>query len=506
MYIRASKGAIAGVVLCLVLLPFLLIASASAEDATIDYAAMAKTRWVHPADRPPFSYHQWLSAHPVVESFTAQPVQLSPQSTGPADGSDILICVNQSLYPQIQTSLDQYTADLTAEGYTVTAYTTEGGTPEDFRSFLQGQYGAGMDGCLLIGDLPVPWFEAYWPDDSTYEEFPCDLYYMDINGIFLDTDFNGRYDSHTGNVTPEIWLGRLTASPLTMDGANEVTLLENYFTKNHLYRTGEMPLNQRALVYIDDDWVPWSTTWDENVGEAYDDRVFYNDEWMTFDAHYKARLPESYEFIQVCVHSWPGGHAFHRPGDLWGYAYNTEIVQIDPVAYFYNLFACSNSRYVETDYMGGWYIFCDSYGLASLGSTKSGSMLVFEEFYGPFGEGKTIGASFRLWFAALAANGFDAWEINWHYGMTLCGDPTLRSFDCTGFCDLDANGELNPLDVSYLVNYVYKDLDARAVMDRCPRENGDWDCDGQVNPVDVSFYVNFVFKSLGDGPCDPCSP
>jgi hypothetical protein len=28
-----------------------------------------------------------------------------------------------------------------------------------------------------------------------------------------------------------------------------------------------------------------------------------------------------------------------------------------PEAYFYNLFACSNARFTETDYMAGWYMF-----------------------------------------------------------------------------------------------------------------------------------------------------
>lgn len=482
------------------------LADATAAGSSTDYAGMAKTRWIHPEGRLPITYEQWRADRPATGNFVVEPARKDAPAKLAADPAICCVAVNSSLYPLIQSSLDQYVIDLTNDGYDVEVYTTSGGTPEDFRGFLQGRYAAGLVGCVLIGDLPVPWYEAYWPDDGTHEEFPCDLFYMDMDGVFTDSDADGLYDSHTGNVTPEIWVGRLTASPLTLGGANEVSLLENYFVKNHLYRTGNMPLPQRALVYIDDDWVPWSVEWDMNVGEAYADRVFHNEEWTTFDGHYEARLPENYEFIQVCVHSWPEGHGFHRPGDLWGYTFNSEVLLIDPVAHFYNLFACSNSRYVEYDYMGGWYIFCDSYGLASLGSTKSGSMLVFDEFYRPFGEGETIGAAFRDWFAALASDGFDVWEVNWHYGMTLCGDPTLRSFDCTGFCDLDLNGKINPVDVAFLVNHVYKQLDGRAVIEPCPRDNGDWDCNGAVDPIDVAYYVNFVYKSTGSGPCDPCAP
>jgi hypothetical protein len=98
---------------------------------------------------------------------------------------------------------------------------------------------------------------------------------------------------------------------------------------------------------------------------------------------------------------------------------------IEPVAHFYNLFACSNARYVETDYMAGWYIFLQDYGLGAIGSTKTGSMLSFEDFYRPFGQGRTIGVAFQQWFVDRASGGFEDWAISWFYGMTLHGDPTL---------------------------------------------------------------------------------
>jgi len=83
--------------------------------------------------------------------------------------------------------------------------------------------------------------------------------------------------------------------------------------------------------------------------------------------------------------------------------------------------------YVDNDYMGGWYIFCQSYGLVSIGSTKTGAMLNFDYFYYPFGNCATIGESFRDWFSAIASGGFTQDETCWHYGMTLLGDPTLRA-------------------------------------------------------------------------------
>jgi hypothetical protein len=71
---------------------------------------------------------------------------------------------------------------------------------------------------------------------------------------------------------------------------------------------------------------------------------------------------------------------------------------------------------------------------------------------------------------------------------------------------MDQNGTFDPLDVSYIVNYVYLSLDARPVLPLCPAENGDWDCSGgSPDPVDVAYYVAFVYKQSGVGPCDPCA-
>jgi len=78
--------------------------------------------------------------------------------------------------------------------------------------------------------------------------------------------------------------------------------------------------------------------------------------------------------------------------------------------------------------------------------------------------------------------------------------------DCDGFCDLDLNGLITPLDVMIIVNYVYRAFDSRSPLPDCPLENGDWDCVNSVTPLDVALYANYVYRTLGTGPCDPCEP
>jgi hypothetical protein len=77
--------------------------------------------------------------------------------------------------------------------------------------------------------------------------------------------------------------------------------------------------------------------------------------------------------------------------------------------------------------------------------------------------------------------------------------------DCPGFCDLNLDNSLDPVDVSYIVNYVYLSRDARAPLFGCPLENGDWDGNGDVSPLDVTYYINYVYLGFGTGPGNPCA-
>ncbi len=386
---------------------------------SIDGPGVKKTEWISPDGSQPINYSEWKSNQQPEKNLEVNQVLTSQPASKAIDRTGFCIIVESEIFPDISASLDQYIYDLTGEGYSVELYLSSYGSPQELRSFLIDRYANGLQGCLFVGDLPVAWYET--PD----EQFPIDYFYMDMDGIFTDTDLDGMYDTHSGNVAPEIWMGRLTASPLGSP-AEEITLLNNYFDKNHRYRTGQFERNNRSLVYIDDDWAP-GNGWNQNTGLSYATRSFVRDRWETWGPDYMERITQDYEFVFVCVHSWSGGHAFKNPLDEWSWIYVNDIVTARPMAHFYNLFACSNSRYTEADYCGGWYIFGDDYGLGSIGSAKTGSMLYFDDFYKPFGEGLSIGQSFADWFTAQADGGFYQWEVDWYYGMSLCGDPTLTS-------------------------------------------------------------------------------
>ncbi len=90
------------------------------------------------------------------------------------------------------------------------------------------------------------------------------------------------------------------------------------------------------------------------------------------------------------------------------------------------------------------------------------------------------------------------------YDADGLGNP-CDDCDCTYHCDLDLNGSFDPLDVAYIVAFVYGGVDARQPLKTyCPTEQGDWDGFAGINPVDVSWYVNFVFRQLHIPPMDAC--
>ena len=75
---------------------------------------------------------------------------------------------------------------------------------------------------------------------------------------------------------------------------------------------------------------------------------------------------------------------------------------------------------------------------------------------------------------------------------------------CGGKGDVNNDSGTDPLDVTYLVNFVYLSLDALAERPDCPYPKGDMNCDDSADPLDVTYLVNYVYLSQ-DALCDGCS-
>ncbi len=77
--------------------------------------------------------------------------------------------------------------------------------------------------------------------------------------------------------------------------------------------------------------------------------------------------------------------------------------------------------------------------------------------------------------------------------------------DCLLKGDVNNDESTDPLDVTYLVSYVYLSQDALAERPDCPYPKGDVNCDESADPLDVTYLVNYVYLSQ-DALCDGCAP
>jgi len=382
------------------------------------------------------SYSEWRVKNPLRQTHFNEENRniLNQRNEG------FLIIVNSDLYDSIEQSLVVYQQDLIAEGFNTFVLEFDGSTIEDMKQQIILYYQTeNIVNAVLIGDLPVAWFELLddWngngiqDNEEEWVEFPCDLYFTDVDGNWDDTDENEVFDLHEGDVHPEIGMGRIVTNNLDMLNISESELINNYFQRNHLFRTGLILSNDTSLAYVDDDWAIMGNLFKQSMEQAYSSVELVNGREDTIaDDYLTNRLVSNYELIQVHAHSGPNSHYFYyNSGNEYQRIYNYDIVPNIPTAHFYNLFACSNSRFTVSNNMGSLYLYGNEHGLATIGSTKAGGMLSFALFYQPFSDDKTIGESLRLWWENRVDSGHNqTWERAWFYGMIIQGDPSLKRY------------------------------------------------------------------------------
>ena len=337
----------------------------------------------------------------------------------------VIVFVEYDLVSELTGELNLYNQTLTNVGYNSVIYQVSGVEPQDLKDIIKTYWQSefNVTGAVLIGDLPAEWFhhenDFYGPS-----EFPCDLFLMDLDGNWTDTDDDNMYDLHidgAGDTAPEIYLGRIDAS--NMPG-NEITILKKYFEKVYNFWSGTTNQTKYGLTYTDQDWAGYPEfRYDLQYAYGNYQAIWYPD--VERDDYLNNRIPGAYEFIQLSCHSSYEGHAF----TIGGWATSDDIRNAPPQALFYNLFCCSSLRFTESNCLGYAYILdTDTPSLTVVGSAKTGSMLDFRYFYEPIGNGSSFGTAFRKWFEYEYPYGDESGgynDISWFYGMTILGDPTI---------------------------------------------------------------------------------
>lgn len=342
-----------------------------------------------------------------------------------------VVIVDSSIYNGIKTSLDQYAIDVEDTGFSVNITETNllsDKTSSGLREYLKQTRDQNLVGAFLVGDVSEAYFEV------GNHTFPTDVYYMDLDGAWFDLDSDGIYDARGGDLSPEIWVGRLRTS--TIDG-DEVSLVNNYFRKNHLYRTGLLTIPWwRSLIYIDDQGVFYTREAEDPLSYLSTDRTLVADPRMTNTTDYKNRLKDAqgYQWLYVMSHGQFSSHSFYVPRngtpEFEGTIYSSDYRTIDPRIFFYQFITCSAARYTEENYLAGSAVSTTTWGLAAIGSTDDIYTFSFADFYRALSEGKNLGTAFKLWLSRAIQGHKMHYVSEPRYqilfnAMTLIGDPTL---------------------------------------------------------------------------------
>lgn len=342
----------------------------------------------------------------------------------------ILVLVNSSIYDSIKQNIVQYSIDIHyAHTIGVDVEVCTNGSYIDIKNLIL-TYESGLIGVVLIGNIDVAYYEtANDHNKYGYKSWPCDLFYMDLDGNWLDNDGNGIFDAHTGNVQPEIFVGRISASNMG-NLISEITGLKYFFNKDHQYWIGNLQFNHQALAYNNKDWQSisyFSSGINQLFGEEDADVcncVSCTD--FSKDDYVDKNISGTYEFIQLAAHSSPLLHQFDCTSYEYLYANNLHNIPNDALGY--NLFCCSACNWKSAGangYIGGAYLFNSPTTLFVVGSTKTGSLLSFNNFYIPLGNNDCVGESLKKWWVNTYGNTHNSTQIYWHYGLSILGDPMV---------------------------------------------------------------------------------
>lgn len=397
----------------------------------------------------------------------------------------ILVLIEKNISNKISEELNTYKNDLINEGFEVTFNYTDiskESDPIEIKEIIKKEFSKQKNiiGSVFIGNIQAPLFnnikdqgDAYW------HNYLADFYYMDLDGIWIDSDNNGILDEHidtenklwnkikrklglSDNRKPEIWVSRIRADKLTSIG-EEAELIKNYLTKNHDYRNNKIILPPKRAFSISagvnfekSDWGAYP----EKIYKNIDKEVYHNK--LGFSLRRFLSSKDGYEWGVINVFSGPRIHHFsHFFDEIDKELWNTkegrkkiadysdvisdsndisweDIKTIQPKVLFYHLVTSETGRHDNENYLGGMYIF-SGLGLVAIAGTQHSGSVGMPILYDKLSHGFTFGDSWRQTLDWLVEHSEDQIRIAYYpnseliinagksnYKAVLLGDGTLK--------------------------------------------------------------------------------
>ncbi len=339
---------------------------------------------------------------------------------GSQSGGNVLLLIEAAIAGSLQSEIQTYREDIQTEfGYqTIIKLVKPSDTVLLLKQYVLDEYQKGtLKGVLIVGNVPTAYFYNPSEDDSTAEGMSLgDSIYQDtLNACVYSTSKNAFSFEDTRCQMPysmirKYWVGRLTPNSSTHDS---VTLLKDYFRRNHAYRTGAYAYEKNVLIY---------TPIFLEQPDALAEKTTSVKDFSNFNEY----APHQIRFVELDANSdeeyLEEGHARHKYESLFYNGHGSPVFHernltpntIGSMSVFFAQFlSCSVGRFTTRDYMAGQYIFSDS--LVAIAP----SVPVFA----------TQGQAPRDINSVLAA-GLPIFEalniVGTSVGVNLLGDPTLR--------------------------------------------------------------------------------
>jgi hypothetical protein len=350
----------------------------------------------------------------------------------------ILLFVDTATYQQLDSRLIRYAADVKTDiGANVTIINGTWSSPEQIRSIIETYYAKGnLLGSVLVGNIPFIYMES---GGST---FLSDWYYESLNSTFVPVGNSGDVFSVVGSNAYTnrrvVWSSRILPPASGQEG---ITLLENYFDKDHAYREGNLHYNGVFYLngvnqYPESVYTANYSTLGTGLGFSGNTTLIYLNTSKLASLKYSSVLnaisqPNLLAIINI--HGDPtdelvGQATYITRGNLTyatspGYITSENITNTKSNSLYALLLSCSNGNFSTSDYLAGAYLF---YGntLAVVGFSVPTEIIgqaspsIFN-YLKPLSQGVNIG---EVWLA----------DGNTGDGL-LFGDPTLSLINTSSY-------------------------------------------------------------------------
>ena len=376
---------------------------------------------------------------------------------------------------------------------------------EELRNILRElHYRENISGVILIGNTNL-----YEQSEITFsffwETYPMDLYLMDLDGEYVDSDnddaidrFYDPDDAGPADIYPEIFIGRIHPS-----NRGDLSFIENVLLKSIKVIGGEIPTMFNACLFIDDDWIDFYDEISSWFTPIYNVTVIYNTSDTT-----------SFTFIDLIHKKWGlfyqaihsnGTHLFIICDDTYYILSNNDIVKYGIGGQIEILFSCSAADYTISRYLAEAYLR-DNITVAVISSTKAGGIWYADSLISELKEGKTLGEAFMCWFTDV----IQYWESNpdfwynqsWWAGMTIIGDPLFSLYPkFISLNDKDDDGLVDEIELLLGTNPYNDDTDHDGMNDAIEMlfgfnpldradANVDFDNDNLTNVEEIHLKIN----------------